>query len=178
MYEFVLTYMRGYKKFRLRYKRQKKLYFKMIPRPMLKFCDRIQFIIFFSHIYVVDFTPDDRFLLSGSADETVMIWSLESLFDDLENEEGLSKHQSFSSLGQTFDQKFLDDNVSILAASDDNQTIRVSNVCNAISLQKSCPPNLICEFGYRFRLHSSDYFLITYKRVVTCKLFLKSLINF
>ena len=100
---------------------------------MLKFCDRIQFIIFFSHIYVVDFTPDDRFLLSGSADETVMIWSLESLFDDLENEEeGLSKHQSFSSLGQTFDQKFLDDNVSILAASDDNQTIRVSNVCNAM----------------------------------------------
>ena len=56
--------------------------------------------------------------------------SLESLFDDLENEEGggLSNkhHQSFSSLGQTFDQKFLDDNVSILAASDDNQTIRVS----------------------------------------------------
>ena len=79
---------------------------------------------------MVDFTPDDRFLLSGSADETVMIWSLETLFDDLENEnenEKISnKHQSFSSLGQTFDQKFLDDNVSILAASDDNQTIRVS----------------------------------------------------
>ena len=112
---------------------------------------------------MVDFTPDDRFLLSGSADETVMIWSLETLFDDLENEnenEKISnKHQSFSSLGQTFDQKFLDDNVSILAASDDNQTIRVSNVCNAISLlQKCCPPNLICEFGYRFRLHLSDYF--------------------
>ena len=146
MYEFVLTYMRGYKKFRLRYKRQKKLYFKMIPRPMLKFCDRIQFIIFFSHIYVVDFTPDDRFLLSGSADETVMIWSLESLFDDLENEEGLSKHQSFSSLGQTFDQKFLDDNVSILAASDDNQTIRVSfksMKCNFIA--KEFVPSWQCN---------------------------------
>ena len=93
---------------------------------------------------MVDFTPDDRFLLSGSADETVMIWSLETLFDDLENEnesEKISnKHQSFSSLGQTFDQKFLDDNVSILAASDDNQTIRVSfkyeMQCNFI-LQKS-----------------------------------------
>ena len=95
--------------------------------------------IYFSHIYVVDFTPDDRFLLSGSADETVMIWSLETLFDDLENEnenEKISnKHQSFSSLGQTFDQKFLDDNVSILAASDDNQTIRVSlsKKCNFIA---------------------------------------------
>ena len=39
---------------------------------------------FFSHIYVVDFTADDQFLLSGSADETVMIWSLETLFEDLQ----------------------------------------------------------------------------------------------
>ena len=98
---------------------------------------------------MVDFTPDDRFLLSGSADETVMIWSLETLFDDLENEnenEKISnKHQSFSSLGQTFDQKFLDDNVSILAASDDNQTIRVSlsKKCNFIA--KEFVPSWQCN---------------------------------
>ena len=43
-----------------------------------------------------------------------------------EGEGGFSQHhQTFSSLGQTFDQKFLDGNVSVLAAPDDTNSIRV-----------------------------------------------------
>jgi WD40 repeat protein len=29
------------------------------------------------HIYALDFSHDDSYLLSGSADETVMIWQME-----------------------------------------------------------------------------------------------------
>ena len=65
----------------------------------------ITFTIFYSFIHVVGFTPDDRFLLSGSEDETVMIWSLESLFDD-DEESQEQKVEKQTSLGQTFDQKF------------------------------------------------------------------------
>ena len=61
---------------------------------------------FYSFIHVVGFTPDDRFLLSGSEDETVMIWSLESLFDD-DEESQEQRVEKQTSLGQTFDQKFL-----------------------------------------------------------------------
>ena len=64
------------------------------------------FTVFYSFIHVVGFTPDDRFLLSGSEDETVMIWSLESLFDD-EEESQEQKVEKQTSLGQTFDQKFI-----------------------------------------------------------------------
>ena len=66
----------------------------------------ITFTVFYSFIHVVGFTPDDRFLLSGSEDETVMIWSLESLFDD-DEESQEQKVEKQTSLGQTFDQKFL-----------------------------------------------------------------------
>ena len=53
-----------------------------------------------SHIYVLDFEPDDKFLLSGSADETVMVWSLEGLFESDPEE------KSLPSLGPIFDARF------------------------------------------------------------------------
>ena len=58
------------------------------------------FFIPLSHIYVLDFEPDDKFLLSGSADETVMVWSLEGLFESDPEE------KSLPSLGPIFDARF------------------------------------------------------------------------
>ena len=71
------------------------------------------------HIYVLDFTPDESFLLSGSADETVKIWSLESLHDfDCDN-------VTLPSLGPAFDHKFLDNNTSFIVATDETNSLRV-----------------------------------------------------
>ena len=74
----------------------------------------------FSHIYVLDFTPDDSFLLSGSADETVMIWSLESL-----NNEPLKAKDSLSMLGPSFACTFDKTGTSILVAPDDSNSLRI-----------------------------------------------------
>ena len=60
----------------------------------------IYYFIPLSHIYVLDFEPDDKFLLSGSADETVMVWSLEGLFESDPEE------KSLPSLGPIFDARF------------------------------------------------------------------------
>ena len=78
------------------------------------------FDLLYSHIYVLDFTPDESFLLSGSADETVKIWSLESLhdFEDSDN-------VTLPSLGPAFDHKFLEDNVSFIVATDETNSLRV-----------------------------------------------------
>lgn len=73
----------------------------------------------FSHIYVLNFTPDESFLLSGSADETVKIWSLESLgYFDCDN-------VTMPSLGPAFDHKFLDNNTSFIVATDETNSLRV-----------------------------------------------------
>ena len=70
----------------------------------------------------MDFTPDESFLLSGSADETVRIWSLESLHDfDSDN-------LTLPSLGPAFDHKFLDNNVSLIVATDETNSLRVSKI--------------------------------------------------
>ena len=71
---------------------------------------------------MLDFEPDDKFLLSGSADETVMVWSLESLYDSSPEEVTLP------SLGPIFDARFNKDNVSILVAPDETNSLRVSKV--------------------------------------------------
>ena len=58
-----------------------------------------------SFIQALDFNDDDSFLLSGSADDTVMIWSLESLYED--NQGTSLESLSSLSLGPVFDVKFL-----------------------------------------------------------------------
>ena len=45
---------------------------------------------------MLDFEPDDKFLLSGSADETVMVWSLESLYESNPEEVTLPRCNSFT----------------------------------------------------------------------------------
>ena len=40
------------------------------------------------HVYALDFSHDDSFLLSGSADETVMIWQIDMDAGDEDEEEG------------------------------------------------------------------------------------------
>ena len=60
-----------------------------------------------SFIHVLDFTEDDSFLLSGSADETVMIWSLESLYRAEQQSSVYEEDFSSLSLGPVFDAKFL-----------------------------------------------------------------------
>ena len=60
-----------------------------------------------SHIHVLDFTQDDLFLLSGSADETVMIWSLESLHTLAEHSSLGTQNLTALSLGPVVDVKFL-----------------------------------------------------------------------
>ena len=68
---------------------------------------------------MLDFTPDESFLLSGSADETVRIWSLETLHDfDTDN-------STLPSLGPAFDHKFLDHNISLMVATDETNSLRV-----------------------------------------------------
>ncbi len=85
----------------------------------------------FSHIYVLDFTPEDDFLLSGSADETVMIWSLEQLIDDndndnnIEQEEEPPKQVMVPSLGPSYAHRFLPECKSRLVAPDDANSVRV-----------------------------------------------------
>ena len=76
----------------------------------------------------MDFTPDESFLLSGSADETVKIWSLESLhdFEDSDN-------VTLPSLGPAFDHKFLEDNTSFIVATDETNSLRVRiNISNCL----------------------------------------------
>ncbi len=64
------------------------------------------FTLSISHIYSLDFTQDDNFLLSGSADETVMVWSMEEAFFD---SEGNAADASASlSFGPSFDVRFFD----------------------------------------------------------------------
>ena len=78
---------------------------------------------------MLDFEPDDKFLLSGSADETVMVWSLEALYDQNPEEVTLP------SLGPIFDARYNQENdVSILVAPDETNSLRVSiNFQNLIS---------------------------------------------
>ena len=59
-----------------------------------------------SFIHALDFNDNDSFLLSGSADETVMIWSLESLYEPVADISSVENQTSLS-LGPVFDVKFL-----------------------------------------------------------------------
>ena len=93
---------------------------------------------------MLDFEPDDKFLLSGSADETVMVWSLESLYDSSPEEVTLP------SLGPIFDARFNKDNVSILVAPDETNSLRVSKVLYFLSKKT------------RTRQHSSQVFCRMY----------------
>ena len=78
--------------------------------------------MFFSHIYTLDFTQDCNFLLSGSSDETVMIWSLE----EFEVEQKALKPKPASlSLGPACDCKFFADSSSRLVAPDDTNAIQI-----------------------------------------------------
>ena len=77
--------------------------------------DRLSFS---SHIYALDFTLDDSFLLSGSSDETLMIWAVE---DEVMRE---MSEQSLS-VGPAFDAKFFGDKCCRIAAPDDTNCIQV-----------------------------------------------------
>ena len=78
---------------------------------------------------MLDFTYDDNFLLSGSADETVMIWSLESLKNQYHDEERElevkgSRDANYEpdslGLGPAFDVKFIGSKARLVAPDDIN----------------------------------------------------------
>ena len=73
---------------------------------------------FFSHINTLSFTHDDSFLLSGSSDETLMVWSMECTDAEMTVSSELS-------LGPTFDVGFGLSGECILAAPDDARKIQV-----------------------------------------------------
>jgi WD40 repeat protein len=66
----------------------------------------------------LDFTYDDAFLLSGSADETIMIWSMEEEVRQRQAGEGLC-------LGPPFDAKFFADGSCRTVAPDDTNSVHI-----------------------------------------------------
>lgn len=76
-------------------------------------------------IYTLDFTPDNSFLLSGSADETVMIWNVEELPSSMDSYYSRGPSNNFS-LGPAFDVKFVNGSrQAVLVAPDDTNCLRV-----------------------------------------------------
>ena len=108
-----------------------------------------------SFIQALDFNNDDSFLLSGSLDETVMIWSLESLYEPLN--EAATLNQCSLSLGPVFDVKFLpksstkqnsnanenSNSVVRLITPDDSNCLRVLDDGNTIFKSPSEEGNMI-----------------------------------
>ncbi len=87
----------------------------------------LSLILLSSHIYSLDFTHDDNFLLSGSADETVMIWSMEeeAAAGAPSDSDVAAATAASLSYGPSFDVKFFPDGTSRMAAPDDTNSVQL-----------------------------------------------------
>ncbi len=80
----------------------------------------------------MDFTLDDSFLLSGSADETVMVWSME---ESLDRDSGEAANAL--SYGPSFDVKFFFDGRGRMVTPDDVNTVQVNKLLNYASSHRA-----------------------------------------